>query len=72
MDQIELQKKIKVVEDVLTKVLDEQKLELKTIVDFPKYRQIPIHIQLALAILEQEGATIVRNYTPKEIPTLKK
>jgi len=62
----DFEQKIKNVEEALKKALKENNLELVTKIDFPKYRELPISVQLALVLLEQEGATIVRQYKPIE------
>lgn len=60
-----LQTKIKAVEDALKKALDEQGLTLTTQIDFPKYRQLPVSLQLALQIMQDEGGVFVRMYEEK-------
>jgi hypothetical protein len=61
-----MEKKIKIVEDTLKKVLEDNKLEMKTMIDFPKYRELPISVKLALEILNQEGAVLIRKYSEKK------
>ena len=61
-----MEKKIKIVEDTLKKVLKDNKLEMKTMIDFPKYRELPISVKLALEILNQEGAVLIRKYSEKK------
>lgn len=58
----DLSKRIEAVEAGLKKLLEDNKLDLITTVDFPKYRQLPASVQLALTILEQEGGVVVRKY----------
>jgi len=66
MEQTEkLQNKIQTVEDALLKVLDDEGLDVVTVIDFPKYREVPMHVQLAMSVLEQEGAVIIRKYSLK-------
>ncbi|MEK7180687.1 MAG: hypothetical protein AAB706_04375 [Patescibacteria group bacterium] len=64
-EQKEFQKRIENVEGSLKKALEDNKLELNTKIDFPKYRELPIYLQLALALLEEEKATIIRSYKEK-------
>jgi len=61
-----MEKKIKIVEDTLKKVLEDNKLEMKTMIDFPKYRELPLSVKLALEILNQEGAVLIRKYSEKK------
>jgi hypothetical protein len=61
--QKDFQKRIENVEEALKKALANNKLKLTTELDFPKYRQLPISLQLALALLEEEEAKIIRRYT---------
>jgi len=73
MDQKKLEQKIKNVEEALKKALEENGLELTTTIDFPKYRELPIYLQLAMEVLAQEGARIIRQYKLKtEASSLKK
>jgi hypothetical protein len=61
-----MEKKIKIVEDTLKKVLEDNKLEMKTMIDFPKYREFPLSVKLALEVLNQEGAVLIRKYSEKK------
>jgi len=69
-----LQTRIDSVEKTLKKALYDNKLNLETVIDFPKYRQLPLSLQLTLALLQQEGAIIVRKYTlqTKPLPLIPK
>ena len=60
--QKEMQKRINNVEDALKEALEKNKLKLTTILDFPKYRQLPTSLQFALALMEEKGGIIVRKY----------
>ena len=62
-NQKDFQKRIENVENALREALEKNGLELKTALDFPKYRELPISLQLTLALLEEEGGKIVRQYS---------
>lgn len=63
-DEKDFQKRIKNVEDALKKALKDNELEMTTIIDVPKYRELPVSLKLALALLQEEGAIIIRKYEP--------
>lgn len=61
--------KIKIVEGGINKLLESENLDLTFIIDFPKYRELPDEVTLALKILDNHGAIVVKKYTPKDKPT---
>jgi hypothetical protein len=58
--------KIKKVEDSFNKILEEEELDLVYTLDFPKYRELPIEVELALKVLENHGGVIIKKYTLQE------
>lgn len=63
-----LSKKIENVEKALTAALEAEGLTMTMIIDFPRYREFPIPVKLALALFESEGGTLCRQYQLKKEP----
>ena len=64
-EEKKIKKSMEKVEADLKRSLEENGLDLMTMIDFPKYRTLPISLQLALRLLEEEGAVLVRKYQIK-------
>lgn len=65
-EQKDFNKRIENVENALKKAVDENNLILTTEIQFPQYRELPIKIRLALVILAEENAKIIRHYENKK------
>jgi hypothetical protein len=53
----------------LKELLKEYNLEIRTVLDFPRYKILPLDVQLALQVLENHGG--IFNTTYNALPPLK-
>lgn len=62
------QKIIEGIEAEYQELVKKNGLQVELSIDFPKYRELPDYLLLAVKIIENEGGTIVKKFSKLEIP----
>jgi len=66
MDNNKLKAKIKKVESEIAKLLEKEGLEMSIQLDFPRYRQLPDEVLLALKVFQNHSGTVIKQYILKK------